>query len=75
MPRKGRNELDRRIGLRIRERRKALRMSQKTLAADLGISYQQLNKYEIAQNRIAASTLAEVAHLLDMPVAWFFLQG
>ncbi len=72
MPRIPRNELDCLIGQRIRARRKALGISLKVLVARLGISYQQLQKYERGQKKIAASTLALIADELQMPVMYFY---
>lgn len=65
-------ELDRYIGTRIRLRRRALDISQQTLAGYLGISYQQLQKYESGLNRISASRLHDIATLLKVSVTYFF---
>jgi transcriptional regulator with XRE-family HTH domain len=62
------------VGMRVRERRTALGMSQPTLAAALGISYQQLSKYEQAQNRISVSRLYDLSKVLGVPIT-FFLEG
>lgn len=72
MPRIPRNEMDCLIGARIRDRRQALGLSLRMLAARLGISYQQLQKYERGKNKIAASMLYDVAHQLQMPMDYFF---
>ena len=72
MPRIPLSDVDRLIGQRIRARRKSLGISLQALAATLGISYQQLQKYERGQNKIAASTLAEIAYELQMPVTDFY---
>lgn len=72
MPRIPRNELDCLIGQRIRARRQALGVPMTALADRLDISYQQLQKYEHGQNKIAASTLAEIACELQMPVMYFY---
>lgn len=71
MPRKPKN-LDTTIGARIAKRRKAIGMSQDALGEALGVSFQQVQKYEKGENRIAASTLAEVSKALRMPVAYFY---
>lgn len=63
------------IGERIRERRRELGLSQKMLAAQLGISYQQVQKYEHAQSRVAASTLADIAMILDTEILYFFCEA
>jgi transcriptional regulator with XRE-family HTH domain len=71
----GRNEphpVDIHVALRMRERRIELRISQQKLAAALGITNQQLSKYEKAQNRISAGRLYELSQALDVPVTFFF---
>ncbi len=60
------------IGERIRQRRVELGLTQDQLAAKLGISYQQLQKYERGANRISASRLFELAACLDAAPASFF---
>jgi len=55
------------VGARIRARRQALRMSQSTLAEHLGVSFQQVQKYERGANRISASMLIKAASALDCP--------
>lgn len=69
------NALDRWIGSRVAERRVAIRMTQSQLAKGLGISFQQLQKYEAGQNRIAASRLFEIAHLMRVAIVDFFPEG
>jgi transcriptional regulator with XRE-family HTH domain len=70
--RQGSHPVDIHIGLRLRQRRTALGISQPKLAAALGIAYQQLSKYEQAVNRISASRLYELGQVLDVPVTFFF---
>jgi transcriptional regulator with XRE-family HTH domain len=53
-------------------RRNMLRMSQIDLAADIGVTFQQVQKYEKGTNRIGASRLQRIAEVLGVPVAWFF---
>ena len=65
-------EVDHHVGRRIRERRKALGMSQETLADALGISYQQAQKYEVGINRVAASRLWNIAKALEVDIGYFF---
>ncbi|MCX4196698.1 helix-turn-helix domain-containing protein [Methylobacterium organophilum] len=65
-------ERDIRIGYRIKRAREAMRMSQTALADDLGITFQQLQKYERAKSRISAARLQDVANLLGVPVASFY---
>ncbi len=55
------------VGARIRARRLALRMSQSTLAEHLGVSFQQVQKYERGANRISASMLIKAARALNCP--------
>lgn len=64
--------VDRHVGQVLRARRRALQLSQSAVAARLGISFQQLQKYERGANRISASTLHAVSLVLDLPVARFF---
>ena len=66
------NPIDVHVGKRIRMRRQFLGMSQATLAEQLGVTFQQVQKYEGGANRVSASRLAEVAHILDVPVPHFF---
>lgn len=60
------------VGAKVRLRRKQLGMSQKGLADALGVTFQQVQKYERGANRVSASTLARVAQALEIPVAAFF---
>jgi transcriptional regulator with XRE-family HTH domain len=66
------NAVDRRIGQRVRSRRLEISMSQERLAELLGVTFQQVQKYEKGVNRIAASRLFDIAASLDMPVSRFF---
>ena len=66
------NPTDQHIGSRVRMRRKMLAMSQTQLADALGITYQQVQKNETGINRIAASRLQQISHILQVPVAFFF---
>jgi transcriptional regulator with XRE-family HTH domain len=61
----GADPIDVAVGARIRARRQALRMSQVTLAEHLGVSFQQVQKYERGANRISASMLVKTAWALD----------
>src|SRR5215510_15329730 len=63
---------DQHVGARVRMRRKMLAMSQEQLAEALGISYQQVQKCERGANRIAASRLQQISHVLQVPLAFFF---
>ena len=62
------------VGAKIRQRREELRISQKELADAIGLTFQQIQKYERATNRISAGKLFEVAQALDIPVGYFFQQ-
>jgi transcriptional regulator with XRE-family HTH domain len=64
--------VDRHVGLIARLRRRALSLSQSTVAGQLGVSFQQLQKYERGANRISASSLHALSLILDLPVAKFF---
>lgn len=64
--------VDRAVGRRIAARRTALGRSQSALATELGVSFQQLQKYETGQNRVSASRLHRIALILGAPVADFF---
>ncbi len=64
--------VDRYVGARVRERRKALKLSQIRLAMKLGLTFQQVQKYERGANRISASKLFEIGEVLQTPVSWFF---
>jgi transcriptional regulator with XRE-family HTH domain len=66
------NAIDRKIGQRVRTRRLEIGMSQERLAELLGVTFQQVQKYEKGVNRIAASRLYDIAAALDMPAARFF---
>jgi transcriptional regulator with XRE-family HTH domain len=63
---------DKHVGARVRMRRKMLAMSQEKLGDALGITYQQVQKYERGATRIGASRLQQISHILEMPVAFFF---
>src|SRR6266566_4076530 len=60
------------VGQRIKERRTSLGISQEKLAAAIGVTFQQVQKYERAANRIGASRLWYLARTLDVPVPFFF---
>lgn len=60
------------IGERIREGRLLRDLSQEDLAQRLGVTFQQLQKYEKANNRVAASRLYVIARILELPLAYFF---
>ena len=64
--------IDVHVGARIRLRRRLLGMSQSKLARLLGVSFQQIQKYEKGHNRIGSSSLFRLACLLAVPVEFFF---
>ena len=66
------NAVDRKLGQRVRTRRLEISMSQERLAEILGVTFQQVQKYEKGVNRIAASRLFDISSALDMPVSRFF---
>lgn len=66
------NAVDKKLGQRVRTRRLEIGMSQEKLAELLGVTFQQVQKYEKGVNRIAASRLFDIASALDMPVSRFF---
>jgi transcriptional regulator with XRE-family HTH domain len=66
------NPTDQHVGARVRMRRKMLAMSQQKLGAALGLSFQQVQKYERGANRIGASRLQQMSHILEVPVEFFF---
>lgn len=65
-------ELDRVIGLRVRQARNEINMSQDKLGQELGITFQQVQKYEKGVNRVSASCLALVAQILHKPITFFY---
>lgn len=67
-----REEVQRHIGLRIRLRRQELGLGLLDVAALVGISYQQMQKYERAHNSLRVGTLMEIASVLDVSPGYFF---
>jgi transcriptional regulator with XRE-family HTH domain len=66
------NPTDKHVGRRVRMRRKMLAMSQEKLADALGLTFQQVQKYENGTNRMGASRLQQMSDILQVPVAFFF---
>jgi transcriptional regulator with XRE-family HTH domain len=66
------NPVDRHVGLRIRLRRKELGVSQERLADSIGLTFQQVQKYERAANRVSASKLWEMARVLKTSISYFY---
>src|SRR5512140_3289831 len=72
MPKKAPNPIDKHVGSRVRMRRMMLGMSQEKLGDALGLTFQQVQKYEKGTNRIGASRLQQISQILQVPVAFFF---
>lgn len=66
------NDVDAHVGSRLRQRRMLLGISQEQLAEMLGLTFQQVQKYERGTNRVSASRLFQLARALDTPITWFF---
>jgi transcriptional regulator with XRE-family HTH domain len=66
------NPVDRHVGSRVRMRRMMMGMSQEKLGDAIGLTFQQVQKYEKGTNRIGASRLQQIAHTLQVPVSFFF---
>lgn len=65
-------DIDRTIGGNFKKIRLAAGLSQTEMGQSLGVSFQQIQKYENGKNRLSAETLYRAARLLDLPVSWFF---
>ncbi len=72
MAKRSPDAIDRQVGIRVRMRRLTLDMSQQKLAAALGVTFQQVQKYEKGYNRIGAGRLHQLAEILHVPVGFFF---
>ncbi|MCG7392001.1 helix-turn-helix transcriptional regulator [Microvirga sp. ACRRW] len=72
MQQKSPSPIDRHIGTRVRSRRMMLGMSQERLAEALGLTFQQVQKYEKGINRVGASRLLQIAGVLDVGIEFFF---
>lgn len=70
-PREG-HPLDRHVGRRVRLRRTLLGLTQQELGEQIGVTFQQIQKYERGTNRISASRLWEISRVLKVPVSFFF---
>jgi transcriptional regulator with XRE-family HTH domain len=66
------NPIDEHVGRRVPMRRRMLAMSQGKLGDALGLTFQQVQKYEKGTNRIGAGRLQQISHILQVPVAFFF---
>jgi transcriptional regulator with XRE-family HTH domain len=66
------NPVDKHVGSRVRMRRIMLGMSQEKLGEALGLTFQQIQKYEKGTNRVGASRLSQIADILQVPVSFLF---
>jgi transcriptional regulator with XRE-family HTH domain len=72
MPKNGIHPTDKHVGQRLRARRLMLGMSQSELGVALGLTYQQVHKYEKGMTRVGASRLQYLSELLRVPIEFFF---
>ena len=72
MAKKAPNPIDKHVGSRVRMRRMMMSMSQEKLGDALGLTFQQVQKYEKGTNRIGASRLQQISNILQVPPAFFF---
>jgi transcriptional regulator with XRE-family HTH domain len=72
VPKKQANPIDAQVGNRVRLRRMLIGMSQEKLGEMLGLTFQQVQKYEKGVNRIGAGRLYQVAHILGVPIDYFY---
>ena len=72
MPKKQASPIDVQVGTRVRLRRMLIGMSQEKLGEMLGLTFQQVQKYEKGVNRIGAGRLFQVAHILGVPIDYFY---
>jgi transcriptional regulator with XRE-family HTH domain len=66
------NPVDVHVGARVRTRRLLIGMNQETLARALGLTFQQVQKYEGGANRVSASRLSQIAEILGVSISYFF---
>ena len=66
------SHVDHQVGRRIRQARRAAKLTQGQLGNKIGLTFQQVQKYEKGVNRVSAGTLYEIAKVLDIPISWFF---
>jgi transcriptional regulator with XRE-family HTH domain len=66
------NSVDKYIGAQMRERRQAIGLSQEALAGKLGVSFQQVQKYETGANRVSAARLFDICEVLEVSLASMF---
>ncbi len=68
----GPDPIDIHVGKRIKLRRTLLHISQEQLARDIGVTFQQVQKYESGHNRVSASRLFDISRVLNTPISYFF---
>ena len=66
------DEIDKFVGEKLREARNEAAISQESAAKRIGLSFQQIQKYEKGLNRVSASRLAKLSKLYEKPIVWFF---
>ncbi len=66
------NDIDLHVGKRLRRRRRLLGLTQQSLAEQVGIRFQQIQKYECGANRVSAARLFELAEALTVPIQYFY---
>jgi transcriptional regulator with XRE-family HTH domain len=66
------SHVDHQVGRRIRQARRAAKLTQGQLGEMIGLTFQQVQKYEKGVNRVSAGTLYEIARVFDIPISWFF---
>jgi transcriptional regulator with XRE-family HTH domain len=71
----GPHPVDRFVGEQVRKRREELGLNQSDLARQIGLTFQQVQKYEKAANRISSSKLFQIAEVLKAPIEWFYPKG
>ena len=66
------SHVDHQVGRRIRQARREAKLTQEQLGNMIGLTFQQVQKYEKGVNRVSAGTLYEISQVLDLPISWFF---
>jgi transcriptional regulator with XRE-family HTH domain len=67
------SDVDVRVGARVRQRRVALGLTLQDLGSRVGVSFQQIQKYEAGDSRIPVSRLQTIAQVLEVAITWFFV--
>lgn len=66
------SHVDHQVGRRIRQARRDAKLTQEQLGKLIGLTFQQVQKYEKGVNRVSAGTLYEIAQVFELPISWFF---